>query len=505
MSEQKCHKGLYFLLAVFAILSGCYEEKDIYLIDPDNLLAFDHVIPGIDLQRGMFLLPVSKEMMDNYQPIVFTNCRELIIEGKNYTSGQRIDFSGKQISDSLYVSYIKQNGDIADGYIYFTTLPVMQIFTYEDIPDEPKIDCEIIISSDRFGEGENLSLFAGIETRGRSASFRPKPSFGLEIRQDSTGLSKDISLLGMRSDDDWILDALYIDKARMRNKVSMDLWRDICNVSNNEKVHGNPYTASEYTEVFVNGTYAGIYTLGERMDTKQLDITPTDDITEALLYKTENWSGTTWFRVMADTTSSSQWDGWVQLVPDPDVFIFWQPVYNFTDFVMHSSDSEFENQIENYLDLENLIDYYIFINTCRAFDNMGTNMFYARQSSDNPFIICPWDMDASWGRNFDSTYLSFAGIQDNKYYDRLIELDVNNFNGRMLAKWNDLRSELITHDKLYARFRKNSDVLIESDAIRREALRWPEMHLNLENELNYLNPWIAERIKILDEHFQSLP
>ena len=132
-------------------------------------------------------------------------------------------------------------------------------------------------------------------------------------------------------------------------------------------------------------------------------------------------------------------------------------------------------------------------------------MFYAQQSANAPFIICPWDLDASWGRNWDSTYLSPRGIQSNLYFERLIELNVNDFNNRMHNKWTDLRTELITHGQLYERFRENADILIKSGAIKREEFIWPEMHLILESELQYLDPWIDQRIDALDEHFSSLP
>jgi hypothetical protein len=381
----------------------------------------------------------------------------------------------------------------------------MQIFTYGDIPDEPKIDCEIVFSSCNYGNIENLSLIAGIETRGRSASSRPKQSFGLEIRQENTMLSKNISFLGMRNDDDWILDALYIDKARMRYKLSMDLWRDICKVTKNEKVHGKPYAASEYIEVFVNDDYKGIYTLGEKIDSKQLELAPTDNIKDVVLYKTEVWTPSTRFEELIDTTSSPHWDGWVQLIPEPEIFSYWQPAYSFTDLVINGYDSDFETQIEQYLDINNLIDYFIFINTCKGFDNMGTNMFYARQSMNEPFIIYPWDLDATWGRNWDSTYLPPRGIQSNLYYNRPFNLDVNNFNTRILNRWNDLKTELFFATALHNRFRDNAEILIESGALRREKLRWPEMHLNMDNELEYLDTWIDERIEYLDEYFTNLP
>ena len=54
-----------------------------------------------------------------------------------------------------------------------------------------------------------------------------KKSFGLELWQNAFRDDYSSSLLGMRPGEDWILDAMYIDGLRMRNKVSFELWEKI--------------------------------------------------------------------------------------------------------------------------------------------------------------------------------------------------------------------------------------------------------------------------------------
>jgi hypothetical protein len=501
-------RNSFIVLFLILFLAACKEDKEdieVFISDTENYIAFDYFQTGIGLHRGIFLLNVTREGLESFQPVIHTNYQELNIDGKMYSSGDRIDFSGKQLSDSLYFTYRNNQGDIVDGYLYFTTLPVMQIYTLENIPDEPKIDCEISLCDHYIEGGESVTFSAGIEYRGRTAAIHPKQSFAIEIRQGSGAASSGLSLLGMREDDDWILDAMYIDKARMRNKLSMDLWRDICLESANEKIHGKPYAAYEYVELFLNYEYMGIYALGESIDPKQLNLNPTANISDVLLYKTEVWTVSTRFEELVDTNTSAFWDGWVQVMPDPEEFVYWQAPYNFTDLVINGSDDEFEEQIVKYLDIDNLIDYHIFINTCKAYDNMGTNMFYARPSIDDPFIIYPWDLDASWGRNWDSTILSSGVIIGNPYYGRLIELDVDHFTGRMASRWSELRSTLISHELLFNRVKDNASALIESGSMCRESSKWPEMNLDLDAELNYMDEWIEERIKYLDEYYNNLP
>ena len=64
-----------------------------------------------------------------------------------------------------------------------------------------------------------------------------KVSFGLELWKNRSEEDYKTSLLDMRPGEDWILDAMYIDDLRMRNKLSFDVWKII---SLDEQVDNNP-------------------------------------------------------------------------------------------------------------------------------------------------------------------------------------------------------------------------------------------------------------------------
>lgn len=500
---------LRFLICVFIagiIVSSCYDEIEIQTIETDSFIKFDKIYCGIDFNRGLILVPVQKESMADFRPVLQTNYSEVKIGNKNYSSGDRMDFSSFKLSDSIFISFKTEVEEYFDGYIYFTTLPVIAISCSDEIPREMKIPCEII-TSDYFhnSEGSNNVLNAGIEIRGRSTSWRPKKSYSFHIWQSSTdSTKKDVSLFGMRNDDDWILDAMNIDEARMRNKVSMGLWGDICFDSENEFIHGKPYIESQFVELFIDFEYLGLFCLTERIDRKQLDLNISDTKFDGLLYKADFFSNTTRFINLPDTNSSQSWDGWEQVYPDPALLSYWQPIYDFSDFVMNSKDTEFKEQISNFLNLDNLIDYYIFINTCNAFDNMEANMFYARKNANSTFIIYPWDLDATWGRNWDSKLLPSDLILTNKYFDRLIELDVDKFRKRVQERWNELRKNIITYSNLTYRFTNNFMIITESGAYEREVSRWPDKELDIYSEMDYIYSWIASRLDFLDSYFLNL-
>jgi len=497
-------KKLYVLYSFTLILvTGCYEEVEIHSLEDDPYLSFNNIYAGIDMEKGWIILPV-KNFTDDYFPVIHTNLLDLYIESVEYSEGNCFNLSGVSIQDSLCISFRTESGSNFNGYLYLTSLPVIQIYYRQEIPDEPKIHCDFVLSDNSGEEGNSLISTAGIELRGRSAMNRPKKSYGIELWNDDSGNdTRNECLLGMRNDDDWILDAMYIDKARMRNKISMEIWRDICTSSGNDKIHGKPYTESRFIELFVNLEYKGIYCLTERFDQKQLDLRQFDGSAHGLLYKVESWSNTIKFVSLADTSESEFWDGWEQKYPDPEELIIWRPLYDFTSFVINSGDAEFEQQISNYLDIDNLIDYFLFINLCTAFDNMGMNMIYARQNREAQFVIYPWDIDASWGRNWDSTFLFSEYWLSNKCYSRLFNGNVEGSVDRMKLRWNELRSELFTHANLMERFTEQSITLIESGAYRREKSCWPEMNLNFSQEIAYISGWLDQRIIYLDNKIQD--
>ena len=73
--------------------------------------------------------------------------------------------------------------------------------------------------------GATASYNVEAKWRGHTAKQYDKKAFAVKLL-DGNGDDLDASLLGMREDNSWILDAMAADKARMRNRVSFDLWND---------------------------------------------------------------------------------------------------------------------------------------------------------------------------------------------------------------------------------------------------------------------------------------
>ena len=100
--------------------------------------------------------------------------------------------------------------------------------------------------------------------RGRGNTSWDNPKKGYRIKMD-----KKHHVFGMRSDKDWTLLAEYSDNTLLRNTVSMQISR-LC---------GMPWTPDNvFAEVYLNGTYIGLYTLFEHKETgvHKVDVEPSD-------------------------------------------------------------------------------------------------------------------------------------------------------------------------------------------------------------------------------------
>jgi len=133
-----------------------------------------------------------------------------------------------------------------------TKLPVIAIRAAKPIPDDPKVAARLRVTSD--GAGVYAGR-AGIELRGHSSQLFPKKQYGIELR-DRRGEGRDVSLLGLPADDDWVLSANYSDKTLMRNALAYRVSR---------RVFGRWAPRTRHVEVLLNGRYRGVYALTQRI------------------------------------------------------------------------------------------------------------------------------------------------------------------------------------------------------------------------------------------------
>lgn len=372
---------------------------------------------------------------------------------------------------------------------------------------------------------EPTNSFAKVKWRGGSTNTADKHKRNYKIKTlNEKGKKQEISLLGMREDNNWIMDAGQVDLFRLRNRIATEIWNDFAT---------KPYYASEepkaksgvtgkVVEVILNNEYRGIYSLTEAMDRKELKLKKYDDKNlefHGQLWKVSSWDKATFWDIDKDYDNTQEtWHAFETKYPDIDDVnpTDYSPLYEAIDFVANSNDETFKKEVGDYFDIPVLIDYQLFQETLKPVDNNGKNMYWGIYdvAKSKKLTLAIWDLDASVGqywqcstplhpdRVFPNTDL---GVKDGfNLYHRLSSLNVDNYNEKVANRYHELRKTYFSEENLISRYQGYYDMLVKSGAASREETKWSEdsdiggYPLNFKSEIEYIKNWIINRLNYLD-------
>jgi spore coat protein CotH len=396
--------------------------------------------------------------------------------------------------------------------LIITGLPVVILQTEALSLGDEKVDASFKLVNPTYqAQGSKLEIATNIKIslRGATARYLPKKSYSVKL-VDGNGNDADIPLLGLRNDNSWILDAMYIDPSRMRNRLCTDIWNGFNNV---------PYIADEpealngtrgyMTEVFFNNQYQGVYCLTERLDRKQLKVKKQ----YGNMYKADNWSDEVNFSAITnpfDNNNESWGGGWQFAYPEigdtpaPD----WKYLHSVVSFITSASDEVFKNEIGNKVDINNIVDYYIFMNILEAKDNQSKNTFFSIYDyrTAGKFFYSVWDLDGAMGRDWDGSLLQheILGAGKNNLYTRLLNLNAVNFKDLVKARWNYLKDNQLSKSIVAGRIEAYRKILGSSNAFLREKAIWLLVEPDINAEATYMTNWYSAQYNMFNSYVNGL-
>ena len=390
--------------------------------------------------------------------------------------------------------------------VHFTSLPIIQIQS-ENISTDFSNGYFLF-----YDPADSVPLAFDIDVRWRGATTlaRPKKSYAVKFK-DAKGEKLNHSFLGLRSDNSWILDAMSIDKARMRNRISTDLWNDFSTASYIRAFEPTALngTRGQFVEVFYNHRYQGVYCMTEKIDRKQLQLRKfKNGQMRGVLYKTNKWN-TLVATSPVPTNEQSLWNGIEISYPNLEDGepVDWSPLLQIMDFLTNSSASELRRELPQRIDLDVWRDYFLFIELLLAEDNDCKNQcvyFYDATNSSSLFGIAPWDLDHSWGRDYQGN-----ALEANKnflLYNR-VHTCLRTYYGSynyVKERYQELRTNELRTDSLKARFHRVFQLYRENQVDEREELRWngqDDIVLDFDAEEEYIQQWIDQRLAYLDAKY----
>ena len=300
--------------------------------------------------------------------------------------------------------------------------------------------------------------------RGGATMRFDKKSFAVKLI-DENDSDLNVNLLGIRKENSWILDAMSIDRIKMRNRVCFDLWNELSHTPYDTEYGRRNGTKGVFVELFINGNYHGLYCLSDKIDRKLLNLKKYkvsddgNDITvRGLLYKGESWdTGYNLLTYKVADVNSKNWNAWeLQYPEDYPSENTWQPLIDLIDFCSNKTSSAiFLRDWKKFFYKDNLLDYYLLTLAMNVGDNGYKNTFLSTVNilEGHIYLITPWDMDMSLGGNRNGDYYDeMATLNRYNYlapYNILYQQNIDNFRDEAAKAWASQLDSIFSTDHVF--------------------------------------------------------
>lgn len=315
-----------------------------------------------------------------------------------------------------------------------------------------------------YDDGEQkVSGFAEIKIQGTSSVFYEKKNYTLKFFEDAEHENKLKIDVGWGAQSKYCMKANWIDRTHARNVVSAKLVSQMQekyglleDAPRNGAVDGFP------VEIYSNGEFLGLYTFNIPKDEWQFGMDGDDP--NNIVIGGELWEPANYFLDMPDFTTWA-----VEAGEESDATM--EKMNRLFDFIINSTDEEFEANFEEYLDLDAALNYYVFADLAYLEDNLGKNMLIATYDGMKWYLSL-YDLDSSWGAGTNGQTLY-------PYEEQLLDMSVSNLFARMekcfgeelAQRYFELRQDVLSNENIlreFGAFREQIPAL----TFVKETIRW---------------------------------
>lgn len=447
-------------------------------------ITLDGAKIAYDKNEKMFLIPQNMEAPDFEGDLSVLGGTLYFLEDEMFS-----DKATAIRENHTFTLFWVNKEDVSLYKVVFTGMPVMNLTS----------DSGSVWLYDPYHENAQFQQdTCTYHTRGASSAFYPKKSYKLNLKHD-------VSFLGMRSDDDWILNALYDDEGLIHNRLSYLVWQEI---ASSNHVENDESISMEYVELFVDNQYCGVYGLQERVDKKQLELGKKD-----ILYKYRSWAfpeGTDYYLSGEETENSP-----VTLkYPKNFQYEDWNPMRDWIALFRHLEESNYD-VAKNFLDMENAIDYELFLSLSCAMDNSYKNTYFvAKYQTDGCYqmVEIPWDLNNTWGNywveisecrstQFQERWITYENMVSLEFFS-MFAVNPSEISELLFARWKELRKKVVTTEHIEEILNREFSYLHDSGAYARNEATWPPTCEHWSEDLIY--QYVEGRIAYLDSYYERI-
>lgn len=396
---------------------------------------------------------------------------------------------------------------LTEEFAYYTDTEMARLCMYGDLNGIGK-KSEVPITVSFKGEGKQFDNYALLKYQGHTSLIYDKKNFTLKLFKNEERTDKNkIVFRDWNKEHKYILKANYVDSSVCRNLISADIWGEM--VASREGHSERLDKCSNYgatdgfpISLYLNDKFIGLYTMTLHRDDDLFDMD--DDVNDAIAVTNTNHNDESRFKAEASFGGNSDWE--IEFNGLSDDTWAENKVNQLIDFVRTSTDEEFKNDLEKYMDVNSAIDYLIAIYSLGITENGSKNMTMASYS-DGPWIMSLCDMECAFGlKDTGGEYYSpeyFLPVYDrtqwNSATDSLLwDRIINNFEGELKMRYSELRKSVLTSERIIEKVNEFTSI-INSEFYKADEKVYPDMPQLDIPVTKQIEEYITERFILLDE------
>jgi hypothetical protein len=280
-----------------------------------------------------------------------------------------------------------------------SNLPIVIINTENGagIADEPKVLADMSIISNPDGQINRITDTPnhykgkiGIELRGNSTQGFPKKPYNLKTI-DAQGMKYNVSLFGFPPENDWVLQASYLDHTFIRNPLAMYLSRQL----------GQWASRTQMVELVLNGQYQGIYIFMEKIkiDKGRLDLASLkpDEITEPDISGGYIWEVTGFDNNLGEQRNLKYPE--LSEAAQEQIDYITQFDNNFRSSMLSAKYTNEATGYPAWIDVDSFVDELIVQEAMRNSDAYGWSGYFHKDKGGKICAGPVWDFDQSAGNS----------------------------------------------------------------------------------------------------------
>ena len=350
-----------------------------------------------------------------------------------------------------------------------------------------------------------------IKLQGTSTLLLPKKNYTITLYSDekrSVKLNREFKNWGFHNN--FVLRADYNDILHARNVVGAKLWgkvvqsrndynslpEELKNSPNNGAIDGFP------VKVYLDGKYNGLYNWTVPKCDWMMGMNSANT-NHVLLSAEFNDNGDITYQ-NNPCNFNALWDGSEDYF-SVEVGENSAELVSSLNAIISSIINKNSVALEQSLDIQSAIDYFIFQEIILGTDGLAKNMLLATYDMTKWYLTA-YDMDSTFDLDWNGEILGRYSSEMpfppyNNKYSSLLSCIQNNYFNAYVERYTELRKSVLSYSSIIEEFEKYIDIFGEDVYIQDTAI-YPNIPSVISNTLASLRNFVSDRLKYLDDYYE---